>query len=359
MSAGYVLVTGGAGFIGSNVAERCLVRGERVVVFDDLSRAGARDNVDWLQQAHGSNCQVVVADVRDRDAVERAVSGADRVYHFAAPGAVASSLEDPRLDHEVNVGGTLNLLEAIRTSRRRPPLLFTSTNKVYGALDDVVVARSASRYVPVDAATARAGISEQRPLDFHTPYGCSKGAADQYVRDYARSYGLRTVTLRASCVYGPRQRGTEDEGWIAQFLVRALRGEPITLYGDGYQVRDVLHIDDLVDAMDHLRSPSFVPLGETFNVGGGPENTLSPRELLGEIRGLVGTVPTTRSSPGRVGDPRYYVSDTAKLRAATGWRPRIGVAQGLRDLHQWLAGEAPGSGVRLNALDSANIEAAR
>jgi CDP-paratose 2-epimerase len=359
MSGGYVLVTGGAGFIGSAVAKRCLGRGERVVVFDSLSQAGARHNVDWLRRQHVSKCEVVVADVRDRDAVEGAVAGAERVYHFAAQVAVTRSFGDPRFDHEVNVGGTLNVLEAIRKSRRRPPLLFASTNKVYGALDDVALVRTASRYVPVDVATATAGISERRPLEFHSPYGCSKGAADQYVKDYARSYGLRTVTLRMGCIYGPRQQSTEEQGWVAHFLARALRREPITLHGDGYQVRDLLHVDDLVDAMDQLRSPSFVPLGETFNVGGGPENALSLRELLEEIRALTGVVPTTRSVNSRIGDQRYYVSDNAKLRAATGWRPRIGIAHGLRDLHRWLASGELGGGAPRHAPAAVSAGAAR
>src|SRR5579885_3112017 len=241
------LITGGAGFIGTNLADRLLSQGAPVLVLDDTSRAGVARNLSWLRMRHHGRLQVEIADIRDPAAVRRAVDRADRIFHFAAQVAVTTSLVDPLRDFEINVRGTLNVLEAARAKQRPTPLLFTSTNKVYGALPDVDLVRQGRRYVPADPQLA-GGIDERRPLDFHSPYGCSKGAADQYVLDYARCFGLPAVVFRMSCIYGPHQFGNEDQGWVAHFLIRALRGEPITIYGNGMQVRDILFVDDLVDA---------------------------------------------------------------------------------------------------------------
>ncbi len=328
------LVVGGAGFIGTNVADRLLSQGEEVVVFDSLARAGVERNLEWLRAKHGERLEFVRGDVRDRAALRPAVERAGRVFHLAAQVAVTTSLVDPMDDFERNALGTLNVLEEIRRLDTPPPLLFTSTNKVYGGLEDVPLVFRNGRYEPED----RRGVDESRPLDFHSPYGCSKGAADQYVIDYARTFGLPAVVLRMSCIYGPHQCGTEDQGWVAHFLLQALRGEPITVFGDGGQVRDVLYAPDLVDAfllafenMDRLS-------GGAFNMGGGPGNTVSLLELLAQIEALTGARPGVDFGAWRPGDQRYYVSDTTKFRTATGWSPRHTASEGIAALYEWLGG---------------------
>src|SRR5918993_521932 len=279
-----ILITGGAGFIGTNVAHRLLTQGHRVLVFDNLARPGVEQNLRWLRDTHGDQVDVEIADVRDADALHQAVSGAARVFHFAAQVAVTTSLTDPVEDFEVNARGTLNLLEALRGQPAPPPMVFTSTNKVYGALDDVGLRRRNQRYEPTDPSLRRTGISENRPLDFHSPYGCSKGSADQYVLDYARTYGLPAIVFRMSCIYGPHQFGTEDQGWVAHFLIRAMNREPITIYGDGKQVRDILFVEDLVDAFVLAAKNIGVCSGRAFNIGGGAANTVSLLELLAMLR---------------------------------------------------------------------------
>jgi CDP-paratose 2-epimerase len=259
-----------------------------------------------------------------------------RVFHFAAQVAVTTSLRDPFLDFDVNARGTLNLLEAIRALEDRPSLLFTSTNKVYGHLDDVALRRCGVRYEPEDAAIARRGISESRPLDFHSPYGCSKGAAEQYVLDYARTFDLPAAVFRMSCIYGPHQFGTEDQGWVAHFLIQALKRQPLTLYGDGLQVRDILFAGDLVDAMLLAHREIRRIGGEAFNIGGGPSRTVSLLELLDLMRELLGDRAAVDIEPWRPADQRYYVSDTAKFEAATGWRPTTSVRAGVTHLLEWL-----------------------
>ncbi|MFL5926969.1 MAG: NAD-dependent epimerase/dehydratase family protein, partial [Gaiellaceae bacterium] len=274
---------------------------------------------------------VELGDVRDPVVVRRAVRGVDRVFHFAAQVAVTTSLIDPLDDFRVNTEGTLRLLEALRGTRT--PFLFTSTNKVYGSLPDVALTRVADRWVPDDLD----GISEARPLCFCTPYGCSKGAADQYVLDYARSFGLPAVVFRMSCIYGPHQHGNEDQGWVAHFLLSALRGDPVVIYGDGAQVRDILFVDDLVDAMLAVTARADVLAGEAFNVGGGPDNTISLMELLDLIDEVHGSRPFVEFGAERPGDQRYYVSDTRKLGRAIAWKPRVGVAEGVGALYEWLS----------------------
>jgi CDP-paratose 2-epimerase len=332
-----VLVTGGGGFIGSNVTDHLLRAGERVRVLDDLSRPGVERNVAWLEERHRDRFDLVVADVRDRAAVLSAMRGVEHVFHFAAQVAVTTSLVDPRFDFDVNAAGTLNVLEAIRAQPRPPSVLYTSTNKVYGALDDVVLDAGAERYEPHDAALRARGISEKRPLHFHSPYGCSKGTADQYVLDYAQTFGLHAVVFRMSCIYGPRQFGTEDQGWLAHFLIRALRGEPIAIYGDGKQVRDVLFVDDLVDAFMRVRSGIGRLAGRAFNVGGGPASTLSLLELVDRIERLARRRPKLTFEPWRRADQRYYVSDTTALSEMTGWSPQIDPDEGVARLFEWLA----------------------
>jgi CDP-paratose 2-epimerase len=332
-----VLITGGAGFIGCNVAHRLLGRGHRVILYDNLSRDGVKRNVAWLREMHGDNVEVVVGDVRDAELLRRTVERASRVFHFAAQVAVTTSLVDPTEDFAINARGTLNLLEAIRNSSHRPPLLFTSTNKVYGGLDDVSLVSDARRYSPADAGLSASGIDERRPLDFHSPYGCSKGTADQYVIDYARSYGLKSVVFRMSCIYGPHQFGTEDQGWVAHFLIRALDRRPIVLYGDGRQVRDILFVEDLVDAMLLAHRDIDRLSGNAFNIGGGARNTISLIELLDLIGELQGRRPDVAFEDWRTGDQRYYVSNIGKFGAATGWTPAVDARNGVRRLHEWLA----------------------
>jgi CDP-paratose 2-epimerase len=347
-----VVITGGAGFIGTNVAHRYLSGGQPVVVFDNLSRPGVERNLEWLRQTHGSLLRVEIADIRDGAAVQRVVAGARQVVHLAAQVAVTTSLVDPLADFEVNALGTLNVLNALRQLRNPPPLIYTSTNKVYGSLDDVLLETDGRRYSPVDERLRENGVDESRPLDFHSPYGCSKGAADQYVLDSARSYDLPTVVFRMSCIYGPHQFGTEDQGWVAHFLIRALRGEPITLYGDGQQVRDVLFIDDLVDAMQLAFEKMDVVAGRAFNMGGGPHNTTSLVELVELIGEFAERRPELRFDEWRRGDQRYYVSDPSYFSTLTGWTPGVGIAEGISALSDWLVE----SGVPARGMRAAGLE---
>jgi CDP-paratose 2-epimerase len=335
------LITGGAGFIGSNLAHRLLGNGRRVRVLDNLSRPGVEQNLQWLREQHGQLLDVVVADVRDAGAVAHAVSGTSQVFHFAAQVAVTTSLEQPLQDFEINARGTLNVLEAVRARCHPPPVVLTSTNKVYGGLDDIALAVQGGRYAPVDAAMAARGVPETRSLDFHSPYGCSKGTADQYVVDYARSYGLTTLVFRMSCIYGPRQFGTEDQGWVAHFILRALRGEPITVYGDGMQVRDILYVDDLVDAFLLAEQHGARLSGRAFNMGGGPTNAISLLDLLDSIEDLNGVRPQVDFDQWRTGDQRYYVSDTRAFQEATGWQRRVDASDGISRLYGWLASRHP------------------
>jgi CDP-paratose 2-epimerase len=331
-----VLVTGGAGFIGTNLAHRLMSEGTPVIVYDNLSRPGVERNLRWLRDVHGTLLRIEIADVRDRPALVRTVRNASRVVHLAAQVAVTTSILDPVHDFEVNALGTLNLLGALNSLDEAPPLLFTSTNKVYGCLGDVELHNDGCRYFPQDERIRRLGVSESRPLDFHSPYGCSKGAADQYVLDYARTFAIRAFVFRMSCIYGPHQFGTEDQGWVAHFLIRAMRNEPITLFGDGQQVRDILFVDDLVDGMMLALDNIDAVNGRAFNVGGGPANTTSLLELVERIGDLRGAPPEVRFGDWRPGDQRYYVSDVERLSAAIGWRPNVDVAAGLGRLHDWL-----------------------
>ncbi len=328
------LITGGAGFIGTNLAHRLASAGERVLIYDNLSRPGVARNLDWLRQRHGERIGVAAADIRDAEAVEAAVARATQVFHLAAQVAVTTSLVDPAADFAVNAVGTLNLLEAIRRSPHRPPLVFTSTNKVYGAIDDLSLDCRSDRYLP-SRGSPRA-IDERRPLDFHSPYGCSKGAADQYVLDYARSFGLAALVFRMSCIYGPHQCGTEDQGWVAHFLLRTLAGDAITLYGDGKQVRDILYVDDLVDAFLLAQRHMAAIGGRAYNIGGGIGNALSLVELLARIEQLHGTLPRIRYGAWRTGDQLYYVSDCTRFAEKTGWRPRVAAEEGVALLYRWL-----------------------
>ena len=334
-----VLITGGAGFVGTNLAHHLLSSGTPVHVYDNLSRPGVEDNLQWLFDTHGAHLTWQIDDVRDRDALAAAVEQAACVYHFAGQVAVTTSLEAPMEDFKVNVHGTLNLLETLRQMDSPPPLIFTSTNKVYGNLSDLTLEEKDTRYMPAETEVERHGISESQPLDFHSPYGCSKGTADQYVLDYARSYGLPAIVFRMSCIYGRHQCGTEDQGWIAHFAKSVLEHEPITLFGDGKQVRDVLFADDLVAALVLARKHIDRLSGEAFNIGGGTDNAVSLLEVITMLSELHGTSPRIHFSRWREGDQKYYVSDASKFSEATGWSPAVRVPVGVKKLYNWLRRE--------------------
>jgi CDP-paratose 2-epimerase len=337
----HFLVTGGAGFIGSNTVHHLLRQGHRVAVVDNLSRAGSARNLEWLQQV-GGDLTFDRQDIRDYEGLRRVVraqGSAEVVLHFAAQVAVTTSVTDPRQDFEINALGTFNLLEAVRAERLDPLVLFTSTNKVYGALAHLRVEETETRYRYADLPQ---GVDEQTPLDFYSPYGCSKGTADQYVHDYRRIYGLRTAVLRNSCIYGTRQFGIEDQGWLAWFVIAAVHGKPISIYGDGKQVRDVLFVDDLVDLILRMAGRPDAAAGEVFNVGGGPERTVSVWREFGPLleQHLGRSLPVSWQE-WRPGDQKVYVSDIRKARRTFEWEPQVGVADGVRRLVEWV-GENPG-----------------
>ena len=328
------LITGGAGFIGTNVADHYLSAGKRVTIFDNFTRDGSRENVRWLLERHGDRVTVVEGDIRNVNAPLRHLAeAADVVFHFAAQVAVTTSVADPRDDFEVNALGTFNVLEAVRRSTRKPIVLYSSTNKVYGEMTDLDVVERGGRYHYVDCAH---GVPETRPLDFHSPYGCSKGTGDQYVLDYARVYGLQTVVFRQSCIYGPHQFGIEDQGWVAWFAIRALQNKAVTIYGDGKQVRDALFIGDLIEAYDAAVTQIDRTTGQAYNMGGGPTNTLSLLELLALLEQRFGRPLQHGFDDWRTGDQRVFISDVRKAKAHFGWEPRTTVAQGVERLIAWL-----------------------
>jgi CDP-paratose 2-epimerase len=328
------LITGGAGFIGANLAHHCLSSGRHVTIFDNFSRPGSEQNVRWLWEQHGALLTVVRGDVRQPgNALSLLVESADIVFHLAAQVAVTTSVTMPRDDFEVNALGTFNVLEAVRMSSSRPIVLYSSTNKVYGKMADLEVAECGGRYA---YAGNPQGIPETRPLDFYSPYGCSKGAGDQYAIDYARIYGLRTVTFRQSCIYGPRQFGMEDQGWLAWFAIRTMQHLPATIYGDGKQVRDVLYIDDLIAAYDAAVARIDTTAGQAYNVGGGPQNTLSLLELVDSLEQHFGYRLSHSFDDWRPGDQRIFVSDIRKALRDFGWTPRVGVGDGVTRLVDWL-----------------------
>ena len=335
--AGNYLVTGGAGFIGSNFVHRLLGRGERVTIYDNLSRRGAQANLDWLRKEHGEKAvRLVVGDVIDADAIANAARDHDVIVHLAGQVAVTTSVTNPRQDFEANALGTFNALEAARLSGRDPVFLYASTNKVYGEMQDVEVVEEATRWRYADLEY---GCSEAQPLDFHSPYGCSKGTGDQYVRDYARIYGLPSVVLRQSCIYGPRQFGIEDQGWLAWMVIAAVTGRQITLYGDGKQVRDVLHVDDLLNIYDAAIAGIKVARGQVYNVGGGTRNVLAVWAEFGPLleKMLGRKIPVARAD-WRPGDQKVFYADFRKARSQLGWEPKIGLERGIERLVSWVKG---------------------
>ncbi len=335
MSRNY-LVTGGAGFIGSNYVSRLLERGEKVTVFDNLSRAGAPRNLKWLNETFGANAfELVDGDVRNAPLLSETAKGADVIVHLAAQVAVTTSVTDPREDFEINAQGTFNVVEAARLSGRNPILIYASTNKVYGGMDDVEVVEDATRWRYKDLPF---GAPETQPLDFHSPYGCSKGTGDQYVRDYARIYDLPTVVMRQSCIYGPRQFGVEDQGWVAWFIIAVTSGKPMSIYGDGKQVRDLLYVYDLLDAYDAAVKNIDKVKGEVFNLGGGPENVLSVWAEFGPmLEKLFGRPIPVGHGDWRPGDQKVFVADIRKAGQVLGWKPKYSVEKGVRELFEWVS----------------------
>lgn len=335
-----VLVTGGAGFIGSNYAARLIRRGEEVRILDNLSRAGARQNVEWLAGSFGDAAfTLVVGDLRDAGLVASAAAGVDLIVHLGGQVAVTRSLADPREDFEANAVGTFNVLEGARLAAHAPIVLYASTNKVYGGMADTPVVEEATRWRYRDLPH---GCPETQPLDFHSPYACSKGTGEQYARDYARIFGLRVVVFRQSCIYGPRQFGTGDQGWLSWMMRAALAGRPITVYGDGKQVRDVLHVDDLLDAYDLAVERIEVASGAVYNVGGGAENQLAVWAEFGPmLERLLGRTVPVAWGDWRAGDQRVFCADIRKIGRELGWVPATSCARGIAGLFAWVRDHAP------------------
>lgn len=330
------LVTGGAGFIGSNYVARLLQRGEEVMIYDNLSRAGGPRNLAWLEDTFGTDAfEFIEADVRDMEALSPVVGRVDVILHLASQVAVTTSVQNPREDFEINALGTFNVLEAARLSGHKPAVLYASTNKVYGEMNEIVVEEGETSYRYADLPY---GVPETQPLDFHSPYGCSKGAGDQYVRDYGRIFDLPTVVFRQSCIYGPRQFGIEDQGWVAWFVIAAVTGRPITIYGDGKQVRDVLYVEDLLDLYDLAVENLDTAAGNVYNVGGGPDNTLSIWQEFGPLLEdlLEKDIPVSWGD-WRPGDQKVFVADIRKAQRELGWKPRYDVRSGVKRLVEWVS----------------------
>jgi CDP-paratose 2-epimerase len=327
-----ILVTGGCGFIGTHAVHRWAARHE-VLALDNLSRPGAACNLDWLRARHSLAFRRI--DIRDAEEVTMAVRSfrPDVVVHLAGQVAVTTSVTDPGVDFAINAQGTFNVLEAVRRHAADSVMLYSSTNKVYGSMEDVGVVLRDGRYTYADHEF---GVDEDQPLDFHSPYGCSKGAGDQYVRDYARIYGLRTVVLRQSCIYGTRQFGMEDQGWVAWFTIRAVQGQPVTVFGDGRQVRDVLWVDDLIDAYERAIARIETARGRVYNLGGGPDYAMSLLELLDLLRAQGGAPVRHDFADWRPGDQRVFVADIRRAQAELGWHPQVTPAEGVSRLYEWV-----------------------
>jgi CDP-paratose 2-epimerase len=328
------IITGGAGFIGCHAAARFHKAGDRVVVVDNLSRRGADANLAWLKEQGVAD--FVRADIRDAEAMREVVAenaDADAVLHLAAQVAVTTSVTDPRADFDINALGTFNVLEAVRLAGGGPAVIYSSTNKVYGNLEHVRVVERDGRYAYEDLPD---GVDESEPLDFHSPYGCSKGCGDQYVRDYCRIYDMKTIVFRQSCIYGTRQFGIEDQGWISWFCLATLRGQPFTIFGDGKQIRDTLWVGDLVDAYEAALARVGEVSGEVFNIGGGPSNTLSLLELVAMLEKHFGRKLSPPFADWRPGDQRVFVADVRKAGRLLGWRPKVSTAEGVGRLLGWI-----------------------
>lgn len=327
-----ILITGGAGFIGVNTAASYLKKGDRVWILDNLSRIGSKLNLEWLLN-NFPKVKFIKGDVRDFDLLKRSVLNKDIVFHFAGQVAVTTSVKNPIEDFEINALGTVNLLEALRGKNKEAILIYSSTNKVYGGMENAVLIEKKSRYEYKDL---KYGVSEKQPLDFHSPYGCSKGAADQYVRDYARIYGLKTIVFRQSCIYGYHQFGMEDQGWIAWFIIALLLGKNITIYGNGKQVRDILFISDLIEAFDMAIKNINKTKGQIYNIGGGMDFKLSIWiEFKPILEKLYGKNISQTYKGWRPGDQLIYISDIRKANLDFKWKPKVNVEDGIKELYDW------------------------
>ncbi len=329
-----VIITGGCGFIGTNVVLFHLRKKHKVVIIDNLSRRGTEVNLALLRRY--ANLKFYKVDIRDKEKISKVFSqnkDADIVYHLAAQVAVTISVLNPYEDFEINVLGTLNVLEAARKYLPKTFFIFSSTNKVYGGMENIKIVEKNGKYFALDYPN---GIDEDFNLDFHSPYGCSKGAADQYVRDYSRIYGLDTVVFRQSCIYGPNQFGIEDQGWVAYFCIQALLDKEITIYGDGKQVRDVLYIDDLIDAFWLSYKNRKKVKGEIFNIGGGPENQVGILEFIKYLEKKLSKPIKYKFSDWRPGDQKYFVSNNSKLYKYLKWKPKVTMYDGVNRLLDWI-----------------------
>lgn len=331
----HYFITGGCGFIGSNLAATLLGEQHSVTVFDNLSRKGTERNLEWLKSLGKVGFKFIQGDIRDFPAIKSAIAAEtfDAIFHFAGQVAVTTSVDEPREDFEINALGTFNVLEAVRFSGSKAPFMFTSTNKVYGGMEDVKIVEKEGRY---DYVGLPDGVPESRLLDFHSPYGCSKGAADQYVHDYARIYGIPAVVFRMSCQYGPRQFGNEDQGWVAHFVIAAHKGRDINIYGDGKQVRDVLYVEDLVRAFRAAIEKVEATGGQIYNIGGGRSNVMSLLDLVAQLEQLIGRKITVNFGEWRPGDQPVYISDIQKAKRDFGWQPSISRQEGVSRLLDWV-----------------------
>jgi CDP-paratose 2-epimerase len=330
-----VLIIGGAGFIGSNAAHHFLIKGNDVTIFDNFARGGSQKNITWLNETHSNQFKTIEGDIRtDNQKLQDAVKNADLVLHLAGQVAVTTSVVNPREDFDINALGTFNVLEAVRLSGNNPVFIYSSTNKVYGGLEDLKILEKETRY---EFADLPYGISEERCLDFHSPYGCSKGTADQYVHDYNRIYGLNTIVFRQSCIYGPHQFGIEDQGWVAWFIIALAKQKKISIYGNGKQVRDLLYVDDLVKAYEMAADQIDKTGGQIYNIGGGAQNTLSVwHEFKPILEKLFKKELIVEFAETRPGDQPIFVADVRKAEKDFGWQPTVSLDQGIATLHQWI-----------------------
>lgn len=329
-----ILITGGAGFIGTNAVNHFANRGWKVIVVDNLSRKGSEENLLWLKSQSEYSIEFMNIDIVDKPTIEQAFrdNNIDAVIHLAGQVAVTNSVLDPERDFEINGIGTFNILEALRKISPETIMINASTNKVYGPLDHLKISELQDRY---QFESITMGVNEKMPLDFHSPYGCSKGAVDQYVIDYARIYSLQTTTFRQSCIFGPRQFGSEDQGWISWFIYAALRNKTITLYGNGKQVRDVLYIDDLIRAYElAINNPEKIK-GKAFNIGGGISNSISLLEFIKILSKIMKKNVPFCFSDARPGDQKIYISDIERISNLLGWEPKVSVDDGVENLFEW------------------------
>ena len=328
-----IIIIGGAGFIGINSAYYFIKKGYQVIVLDNLSRKGSTYNLQQLQQKH--TVQFVQVDIRNYETLKETllqIGEVDALLLLAGQVAVTTSITNPREDFEINALGTFNVLEALRNNEQSPHVIYASTNKVYGKMDNVAITKLANRY---QYNSDNEGIDETAPIDFYSPYGCSKGTAEQYVHDYARIYNIPTTVLRQSCIYGPHQFGIEDQGWVAWFTIAATLSVPISIFGDGNQVRDVLHVNDLCRLYELILNNKAICNGQIFNIGGGINNTLSLNELVLLLQNALNTTLNITYDNWRAGDQKVYISNINKATTLLQWKPLIGIEQGILDIKNW------------------------